>query len=91
MEMDMNLGVIMVKISRMDFFMVADNVHSYSYRLFPVIRKDSFRGHNAFFWCQDLPTTTQDLQTNQKLKNQKKSVMKICFLQVVGEVEGMEW
>ena len=48
MEMDMNLGVIMVKISRMDFFMVADNVHSYSYRLFPVIRKDSFRGQPIF-------------------------------------------
>ena len=53
MEMDMNLGVIMVKISRVDFFMVADNVHSYSYRLFPVIRKDSFRGHPIFL-CQDL-------------------------------------
>ena len=49
MEMDMNLGGIMVKISRMDFFMVADNVHSYSYRLFPVIRKDSFRGQPIFF------------------------------------------
>ena len=48
MEMDMNLGGIMVKISRMDFFMVADNVHSYSYRLFPVIRKDSFRGQRFF-------------------------------------------
>ena len=49
MEMDMNLGGIMVKISRVDFFMVADNVHSYSYRLFPVIRKDSFRGQPIFF------------------------------------------
>ena len=49
MEMDMNLGVIMVKISKMDFFMVADNVHSYSYRLFPAIRKDSFRGQPIFF------------------------------------------
>ena len=49
MEMDMNLGGIMVKISRMDFFMVADNVHSYSYRLFPVIRKDSFRGQFFVF------------------------------------------
>ena len=49
MEMDMNLGVIMVKISRMDFFMVADNVHSYSYRSFPVILKDSFRGQPIFF------------------------------------------
>ena len=65
MEMDMNLGGIMVKISRMDFFMVADNVHSYSYRLFPVIRKDSFRGQPIFFWRQDLPTTTQDLQKNK--------------------------
>ena len=61
MEMDMNLGVIMVKISRMDFFMVADNVHSYSYRLFPVIRKDSFRGHPFFLG--------QDLQKKHKLKN----------------------
>ena len=33
MEMDMNLGGIMVKISRMDFFMVADNVHSYSAKI----------------------------------------------------------
>ena len=49
MEMDIKLGVIMVKISRMDFFMVADNVHSYSYRLFPVIRKDSFHGQPIFF------------------------------------------
>ena len=62
MEMDMNLGVIMVKISRMDFFMVADNVHSYSYRLFPAIRKDSFRGQPIFF-------LGQDLQKKQKLKN----------------------
>ena len=52
MEMDMNLGGIMVKISRVDFFMVADNVHSYSYRLFPVIRKDSFRGQPIFFWAK---------------------------------------
>ena len=44
MEMDMNLGGIMVKISRMDFFMVADNVHSYSYRLFPdLAAKNTFR------------------------------------------------
>ena len=49
MNMDINLGVIMVKISRMDFFMVADNVHSYSYRSFLVIRKDSFRGQPIFF------------------------------------------
>ena len=48
MNMDINLGVIMVKISRMDFFMVADTVHSNSYRLFPVIRKDSFRGQPIF-------------------------------------------
>ena len=54
MEMDMNLGGIMVKISRVDFFMVADNVHSYSYRLFPAIRKDSFRGQPIFVWGQDL-------------------------------------
>ena len=52
MEMDMNLGGIMVKISRVDFFMVADNVHSYSYRLFPVIRKESFRGQPIFFCAQ---------------------------------------
>ena len=44
MKMDMNLGVSMVKISRMDFVMVAENVHSDSYRSFLVIRKDSFRG-----------------------------------------------
>ena len=62
MEMDMNLAVIMVKISRVDFFMVADNVYNYSYRLFPVIWKDSFRGQPIFFWCQDL-------QKKQKLKN----------------------
>ena len=48
-EMDMKLGGIMVKISKVDFFMVADNVQSYSYRLVPVIRKDSFRGHPIFF------------------------------------------
>ena len=48
MEMDMNLGGIMVKISRVDFFMVADNVYNYSYRLFPVIRKGSFRGQPIF-------------------------------------------
>ena len=53
MEMDMALGVIMVKISRMDFFTVADNVHSYSYRLFPVIRKDSFRGQPIFFGAKN--------------------------------------
>ena len=53
MEMDMNLGGIMVKISRVDFFMVADNVHSYSYRLFPAIRKDSFRGQPIFWGGQD--------------------------------------
>ena len=35
------------------FFMVADNVHSYSYRLFPVIRKDSFRSQPVFLG-QDL-------------------------------------
>ena len=49
MNMDITLGVIVVKISRMDFFMVADNVHSYSYRLFRAIRKDSFRGQPIFF------------------------------------------
>ena len=49
MNMDINLGVIMVKISRMECFMVVDNVHSYSYRLFPAIRKDSFRGQPIFF------------------------------------------
>ena len=54
MEMGMNLGGIMVKISRVDFFMVADNVYNYSYRLFPAIRNDSFRGQPTFFWCQDL-------------------------------------
>ena len=49
MEMDMNLGGIMVKISRVVFLMVADNVYNDSYRLFPVIRKDSFRGQPIFF------------------------------------------
>ena len=48
-KMDMNLGVIMVKIFRVDLFMVADNVNSYSYRCFLVIRKDSFRGQPIFF------------------------------------------
>ena len=48
MKMDMNLGVSMVKIFTMDFFMVADNVHSYSYRLFLVIRKDFLRGQFQF-------------------------------------------
>ena len=48
MKMDMNLGVIMVKIFRVEFFMVADNVNSYSYRCFLVIRKDSFRGQHFF-------------------------------------------
>ena len=48
MEMDMNLGGIMVKISRMDFFMVADNVHSYGYRLFPAIQKDFLHGQFQF-------------------------------------------
>ena len=60
MEMDMNLGVIMVKISRVDFFMVADNVYSYSYRSFLVIRKDSFRGQPIFL-CQDLQKKIEKL------------------------------
>ena len=49
MEMDMNLGATMVKISRMEFFMVADHVHTCSYRSFLVIRKDSFRGQPIIF------------------------------------------
>ena len=48
MKMDMNLDVSMAKISTMDFFMVADHVHSYSYRSFPVLRKDSFCGQHFF-------------------------------------------
>ena len=61
MEMDMNLGGIMVKISRVDFFMVADNEYNYSYRLFPVIRKDSFRGQPIF--------VVPKFAKKQKLKN----------------------
>ena len=68
MEMDINLGVIMVKISRMDFFMVADNVHNYSYRLFPVIRKDSFRGQPIFFGakiCQQPPKICKKIKAEK--------------------------
>ena len=68
MEMDMNLGGIMVKISRVDFFMVADNVHSYSYRLFLVIRKDSFRGQHFFFGakiCQQPPKICKKIKAEK--------------------------
>ena len=65
MEMDKNLGGIMVKISSVDFFMVADNVYNYSYRLFPVIRKDSFRGQPIFF----VPRFTKKTKVEKLTKN----------------------
>ena len=77
-KMDMNLGVIMVKIFRVELFMVADNVNSYSYRCFLVIRKDSFRGQHFFFGakiCQQPPKICKKI----KAENEKKSVMKIFF------------
>ena len=73
MEMDMNLGGIMAKISRVDFFMVADNVHSHSYRLFPVIRKDSFRGQQTFLVPRFVTKVTQNLQKIKSWKMRNKT------------------
>ena len=90
MDMDLNLGVIMVKISTIDFLMVADDVHRYGCRLFPVIRKDFVRGQ-IYFLEPRFIFLSQDLQKNQKLKNEEKIEDEIIFLQVLGEIEGMEW
>ena len=71
MEMDMNLGGIMVKISRVDFFMVADNVHSYGYSFLLVIQKGSFRGQPNFLVPRCVKLQAR-FAKNKKLKNENK-------------------
>ena len=78
MKMEVNLEVIMVEISTIEFLMVADNVHRYGCRLFLVIRKDFVRGQ-IYFLEPRFIFLSQDLQKNRKLKNEAKSKMKLFF------------
>ena len=77
-KMDMNLGVIMVKIFRVEFFMVADNVNSYSYRSFLVIRKDSFRGQH-FFVGAKICNKSAKICKKTKVENQQQIKDAIIF------------
>ena len=69
MKMDMNLGAIMVKIFKVQFFMVADDVNSYSYKCFLVIRKDSFRGQQFFSGAKICNKSAKICKTTKDIKN----------------------
>ncbi len=90
-EDGMKLGMNMAKIFGREFFMAIDDFYDYGYRFFLLSARWLLKGHLSIcdqskdnFWSIKGPKI-RSWKIDKQIEDEN------IFLQVVGEMEGMEW